>query len=83
MISAADSCEEKKTILETIVRTGLDYVLPLKTKTVFSTEPPWINPTLKHLIKNRQRALSQGNIKEFKLLRNQINRTYDLSLEVL
>ena len=74
IISAVESCEEKITILETIVRTGLDYVLPLKTKTVFTTEPPWINPTLKRFIKSRQRALNQGNHVELKLLRNQINR---------
>ena len=74
MISAVDSCEEKVSVLKTVVHTGLDYVLPLKTKTVISAEPPWINPTLKKLIKKRQRALSQGRHAEFTLLRNHINR---------
>ena len=70
---AVDSCEEKITTLETIVRTGLDYVLPLKNKIVFTTEQPWIKFTLKRLIKNCQRAFSQRNHVEFKPLRNHIN----------
>ena len=74
MISAVDSCEGKVSVLQTVVHTGLDYVLPLKTKTVISAEPPWINPTLKKLIKKRQRALRQGRHAEFTLLRNRINR---------
>ena len=74
MISAVDSCEEKVSVLQTVVHAGFDYVLPLKTKTVISAEPPWINPTLKKLIKKRQRTLSQGRHAEFTLLRNHINR---------
>ena len=58
MISAVDLCEGKVLVLQTIVHTGLDHVLPLKTKTVISAEPPWINPTLKKLIKKCQRTLS-------------------------
>ena len=33
-----------------------------------------MNPTLKSLIIYRQKALKQGNIEEFKRLRNQVNR---------
>ena len=72
MISAASSCEEKITILQTIVQFGLDSVLPLKTKTVHLTEPPWISPVLKNLIKKRQRALSQGDYAHFRVLRNSL-----------
>ena len=74
MISAASSCEEKITILQTIDQFGLDSVLPLKTKTVHLTEPPWISPVLKNLIKKRQRALSQGDYANFRVLRNRVNR---------
>ena len=74
MISAVDSCEGKVSVLQTVIHTGLDYVLPLKTKTVISAEPPWIIPTLKKLIKKGQRALRQGRHAEFTLLRNRINR---------
>ena len=40
---------------------GLDIILPLKSKTVYPNEPPWINPTLKKLITKRQRALNLGD----------------------
>ena len=73
MISTAGSCEGKSSILQTIVQTGLEIILPLKTKTVHPTEPPWISPFLK-MIKERQRALSQGKRAEFRHLRNRINR---------
>ena len=56
---AVDSCEEKITTLETIVRTGLDYVLPLKTKTVFTIERTWI--TKKHLVKE---SMWSSNVSE-------------------
>ena len=74
IISAASSCEEKTTILQTIIQFGVDSVLPLKTKSVHLTEPPWISPVLKNLIKKRQRALSQGDCVEYRALRNQVNR---------
>lgn len=59
------TCTEKASLLETIITTGLDMVLPLQSKTVHSSEPPWINPTLKNLIKKRQKALAQSNLQQF------------------
>ena len=61
-------------MLQTILQTGLDIILPLKSKTVYPNEPPWINSTLKKLIKKRQRALNQGDHAEFNFLRNRVNR---------
>ena len=41
LVSNADSCEEKTFILESIIQTGLNSVLPpLDQKTVHSSEPP-------------------------------------------
>ena len=65
------SCVEKTSLLGTIVTTGLDYIIPLRTSTVRSTEPPWMTSKL---IKKRQKALNQGNTHLFKLLRNKVNR---------
>ena len=73
-IAAEESCERKVSMLQTILQTGLDIIFPLKSKTVYPNEPPWINSTLKKLIKKRQRALNQGDHAEFKLLRNRVNR---------
>lgn len=73
-VSAVNTCAEKGSVLETIVQTGMDLVLSLRSKTIQSIEPPWINPTLKDLIRRRQRALPQGNLAMFRFLRNRVNR---------
>ena len=70
LVSNADSCEEKMSIFESIVQTGLNSVLPLRSKRVHSSEPPWLNPALKRLIMQRQRALAEGNRPMFRYLRN-------------
>ena len=74
LISVGNSCSEKVSILETIVNTGLDTILPVRSKTIHFNEPPWVNPVLKDLIKRRQRALAQENFPLFRLLRNRVNR---------
>ena len=57
MIRAMTTCEQKVSMLQTIIKTGLDSILPMKPKIVLRTEPPWINSTLKTLIRKRQVAL--------------------------
>ncbi|XP_028416191.1 uncharacterized protein LOC114539896 [Dendronephthya gigantea] len=74
MFDKAPSCTEKISLLETIVTTGLDYILPLRSTTSRCNEPPWMNSKLSLLIKKRQKALNQGNITQFKYLRNKVNR---------
>ena len=65
---------EKVSDLELIFQVGMDFVMPLRSKTIYSGEPPWINTKLKDLIKRRQRALAQGNLTLFRFLRNRVNR---------
>ena len=72
MFDKALSCTEKTSLLETIITTGLDYILPLRSTTVRCNEPPWMNSELSILIKKRQKALNQGNITQFKYLRNKV-----------
>lgn len=57
LIKAGTTCSEKISILETIIKVGLDIISPIRTKTIYSNEPPWNNPTLKDLIKRRQKVL--------------------------
>ena len=73
-VSAANTCAEKVSALKTIVQTEMDFVLPLQSKAIQSSEPPWIILTLKDLTRRRQRALAQGNLPMFRFLRNRINR---------
>ena len=51
MIRAMTTCKGKVSMLQTIIKTGLDSILPMKPKIVHRTEPPWINSTLKTLIR--------------------------------
>ena len=74
MLNRVKSCDEKTLLLQTIVNTGMDYILPLRGKKSKANDPPWMNLTLSNLIRNRQKALNQGNIDEFKRLRNHVNR---------
>ena len=67
-------CDEKTLLLEAIVNTGMDYILCLRCKKSKANDPPGMNSTLSNLIRNRQKALNQGNIDEFKRLRNQVIR---------
>ena len=65
---------KERSMLQTIIKTGLDSILPMKPKIVHRTEPPWINSTLKTLIRKRQVALGRGDRAEFNNLRNLVNR---------
>lgn len=73
IIHTASSCEDKTSLLLKIVKTGIDAISPLQSKFVHITEPPWINSSLKSLIRKRQSALNQGDLKEFRHLRNRVN----------
>ena len=61
-------------LLLTIVKTGLDAITLLQSEVVHITEPPWINYSLKNLIWKRQSELNQGELEEFRHLRNRVNR---------
>lgn len=73
IIHTASSCEDKTSLLLKIVKTGIDAISPLQSKFIHITEPPWINSSLKSLIRKRQSALNQGDLKEFRHLRNRVN----------
>ena len=74
MIRAMTTCKQKVSMLQTIIKTGLDSILPMKRKIVLRTEPPWINSTLKTLIRKRQVALGWGDWAEFNHLSNLVNQ---------
>ena len=74
LVGNQDSCEEKSNTLKTVIKTGMDILLPLKSKKVPANERPWINKKLKSLIQDRQSALSRGDNTNFRHLRNSVNR---------
>jgi hypothetical protein len=73
LINSQRSCEDKEKLLELIINTGMDRLLPLKSKTIVTSEPPWINQSLKCLIRKRQKALDQEDEVLFRTLRNRVN----------
>ena len=73
ILSSVDSCEGKTSLLEQIIKTGLDHVMPMRTRKVHSSEPPWLTSSLKNLLQKRQSALSRGDDQMFRELRNRVN----------
>ena len=57
MLVRVQSCDEKTHLLETIVNTGMDYILSLGCKKRKANDPPWMHSTPSNLISNRQKAL--------------------------
>ena len=53
IIHNASSCEDKTSLLLTIIKTGLDAISTLRLKVVHITEPLWINCSLKNFIRKR------------------------------
>ena len=72
--NSADSCERKTLLFEQIIKTGLDHVMPMRTRKVHSTEPPWITSSLMNLLQKRQSASSRGDDQMFGELRNRVDR---------
>ena len=73
-VSSVYLCEEKVTMLESIVKIGMEHIIPLRSKIIHISNPPWLNSTLIKLIRKRQEALSKENMVEFRRLRNRVNR---------
>ena len=48
--------------------------MPMRTRKVHSTEPPWITSSLMNLLQKRQSALSRGDDQMFRELRNRVDR---------
>ena len=68
------SCDDKANTFEMIINTGLDAIAPTKEKVIITNEPPWVSSSFKNLIRNRQKAFTQGDRMAFRKLRNQVNR---------
>ena len=74
LLDSKSTCKEKVEVFETIVKTSLDILAPKKAKAIHSNEPPWMNSKLKQLIAKRQRAFDEGDLDQYRNLRNRVNR---------
>ena len=68
-----NSCEEKLAFFNKIISDSLNFIMPVKARTVHNNDAPWMSVKLKRSIKKRQRALQSGNRSEFKYYRNVVN----------
>ena len=64
ILNSADNCEGKTLLLEQIIKTGFDHVMPMRTRKVHSTEPPWITSSFQNLLQKRQSAKSLKHLHE-------------------
>ena len=53
LLDTVETCAEKVSLFENILKTGLDFITPPRSKTIHRSEPPWLNDKLKNLIKRR------------------------------
>ena len=74
LLSPAQSCEEKLSILTGVINFGLDTIMPVRSIKVHETDRPWVYAQLKQLIVRRQKAVASGNKPLFKILWNKVNR---------
>ena len=73
LVDSLVSCQEKTDTLETVIKTGMDILLPPTPKIVMSNKPPWIKKQMKFLIKQRQVTFIRGDLDPFRSLRNRVN----------
>ena len=74
LLDEKESCDDQVTTFESIIKYGLDTLLPVRSKIKFANDPPWISKKLKQLIQQRQKSLHQGDLWTFRRLRNEVNR---------
>ena len=74
LVNNETSCDDKAKTFEMIINNGLDAIATIREKVIISNEPPWVSLSFKKLIRNRQKAFTQGDLMTVRKLRNQVNR---------
>lgn len=74
LVGSLESCQEKTDALKTVIKTEMDFSLPLTTNTVMTNDPPWINKQLKSLIHQRKVAFARGDLVSVCRLHNHVSR---------
>lgn len=74
IIQHENNCEGKEKLFRTIIKTGMDLLMPLKEDKLHCNNPPWLTVEFKNLIKRRQRAFANNNTTLYRYYRNQVNR---------
>jgi len=64
------SCEDMVNCFYNTVLPLLDHFMPWVERAQYTTEKPWVSNHFRQLIKRRQKALEQGQLLQYKRLRN-------------
>ena len=82
LVGRLETRQEKTNILEAVLKTGMDILVPLTSKAVLTNEPSWIKQ-LKSVINQRQITFAGGSLHvSFRRLRNRVHRLPRLILRV-
>ena len=68
------TCQQQFEYYSRIIDDLLDTFLPVKSTVARHNDKPWITDRYRNLINQRQKALLSGEMDNYKLLRNKINR---------
>ena len=74
VVDSFPSFDEKWSAFESIIRAGMDILLPIKTVKRYFNQPPWVTQHFKSLIRQRQKALVNDRNLIFNNLRYRVNR---------
>ena len=73
------SIDDKYNYFNTMILTGLNIIMPIKSIKLHINDVPWMTGHLKGLINRRQRALKENNQIQFRFYRNRVNRERKLA----
>ncbi|PFX13809.1 Fibrinogen C domain-containing protein 1 [Stylophora pistillata] len=67
-------CAAKLQLFTDVVKTGLDFTVPVEKSRIHVRDAPRVSPEFKELVKVWQKAFSDGDVSLFRYYRNAVNR---------
>ena len=76
LLDGLESCDKLLEVLQKVISTGLDLLMPLKRVRINTRDAPWMTKQIKSLIVKRQEAFKEHGTDsiQFKFYRNVVNR---------
>ena len=74
IIDLGKTCDEKLSLLEDIIKIGLDFIMPFEKVMSHPKNAPWVTPNFVYLIKHRQKAFNDQDSASFRRYRNLVNQ---------
>ena len=74
VLEAIESVDDQLNYFNNVILSLLNYYLPVYTVKRHTNDKPWITDDFRRLIRQRQYALSHGDMVQYKQLRNKVNR---------